>query len=175
MRAKPAPLRMISCSGGVLPRRGCGQLRAGAVRLREALIDRRDRAPKFLERLFDVDFLALQRGHALFELLARMEGLRLSTVVMQIIEIENLANFSQRKADAAPAQDQDNPRPIARRINPRLAAPRGGDQSFVLVKAERSRRDTELLGQLADGVSLCAVHLSSLEGAAPGSSVPFGT
>ncbi len=116
----------------------------------EAFVDRRDALAQLLERLVDIDLLPLQHIDALGEFLARVHELHITAIVA--VEVENLADFREREADAAPAQDQDDAGAIALRIDARLAAPLGRDQALVLIsEPQRSRGDAEFLGELANG------------------------
>ncbi len=60
-------------------------------------------------------FLALERDDAFLELLARMSILRLPTV-MHVVEIEDLADFGEREANApaSPGLGRRDARAIAR-------------------------------------------------------------
>jgi len=83
-------------------------------------VDVGDALAQLLERLVDIDLLALQRVDALGEFLAGVDKLRIGIVVT--IETEDLADLGEREADASSAQDQDDARAIALRVDARLAA-----------------------------------------------------
>src|SRR5215472_1247275 len=123
----------------------------------ERLVDGADRTAEFAEGLFDVDLLPLECRNTFLELLSRVQDLR-PAAVMHVVEVEDLADLGERKADAASAQDENDAGAVARRVDPRLSAARRRDQPFIFVEAQRAGRDAELLGQLPDGEGAVCIH-----------------
>ena len=70
--------------------------------------------------------------------------------VVQIVEIEHLFDLSEREADALAAQDEHQSRPIAQRIDSRLAAALWADQVFGFVESDGPGGDAELFSKVAD-------------------------
>src|SRR4029077_13515964 len=111
VRATDAPTRKILRIFRP-PHKGGGETpellrRVGALLRTKPRVDVGDAAAQLLERLVDVDLLALQRVDALGELFAAVHGLR-DAAVMDAVEIEDLADLGERKADAPSAQDEDD-------------------------------------------------------------------
>src|SRR3989337_1046978 len=73
-------------------------------------------------------------------------------MVADVVEIEKLANFSKAEAGPFAAQYPGDTGAVALRIEPLSAAPLGGDQTFILVKAQRPRGDSEGIAHLADRI-----------------------
>ena len=88
---------------------------------------------------------------------AQGDGHLVGVVIVVIVEIQHLLNLLQREADAASAQDQLQPRPVARVIDARLTLPGRGQQTLVLVEPQRPRRCPELAAQLADRIGAMIV------------------
>ena len=63
--------------------------------------------------------------------------------VAEIVEVEHLAHFLEREADLLAGEHVGEPRAVAPRIEPLLAAPRRIEQALFLVEAQRARRDAE--------------------------------
>src|SRR5476651_2614868 len=95
----------------------CGEFALG-----DGIVDRSDGAAQFGQRLFDIDLLPFELVQLFIELLARMQGLA-HAMVLGIVQIEDLADLSEGKADPASAQDKDDAGAIARGVDARLAAP----------------------------------------------------
>jgi hypothetical protein len=118
------------------------------------------------DRHIDIDLLLFEGDDAVFELLA---GVReLAPVVGRIVHLEKFPDLGQRKAQSPPAQNENNSRPILHRVDARLSAPLGPDQTFVLVEAQRPCGDGKFLGQLSYRESSvhCGSHRSTFAGPA---------
>ena len=68
-----------------------------------------------------------------------------------VVHLDDLANLGQRHAEPLAAQDQPQPGPVARTVDPAHADALGADQALGLVEAEGTGRDANVLGELADG------------------------
>ena len=73
---------------------------------------------------------------------------------VRVIEVDHLADFGKAEPHPLAAQDPGQPRPVAPRINARQTLPLRRDQPFILLEAQRARRDAELFRQIGDAVAL---------------------
>ena len=76
---------------------------------------------------------------------------------VDLVEIEKLADLGQREAEPLAAQDPREPRAIAGAVEPGQALAARLDQAFILVEANRARRDRELAGEFGDAVDALRV------------------
>ena len=99
----------------------------------------------------DVEALALQQFDAGIAFLDRHATLHVAAVV-QVVEVDHLADFGQAEAGALGPEDPGKPGAVALGIDARGAPPDRLDQSFFLVEAQRARRDVEFLRKIGDGI-----------------------
>src|SRR3954467_15873287 len=92
----------------------------------------------------DVDALLLEEIDPAAAFLERHPALR-GAAVAQIVEVDHLADVGEAEADALAAQYPGQAGAVPPRIDARHALAPRRDQPFVLVEAQRPRRDLELL------------------------------
>src|SRR5215470_2164238 len=71
---------------------------------------------------------------------------------VDLVEVEQLLDLGERKAQALAAQDPRQPRAVAAAVEPSQALAARLDQALVLVEADGARRDRELAGELGDAI-----------------------
>ena len=104
---------------------------------------------QFGDDAVDVGLLPFEPLDALAEFCERDLELR-HLPVAKVIEVEHLAHFLEREADRLAGEHVGEPRPVAPRVEPLLAAPRRVEQALLLIEAQRARGDAEFLGEVAD-------------------------
>jgi hypothetical protein len=110
------------------------------------LVDVRVEVPALAFQVRDVQPAAAQK-------LAQL----LQAGAVDLVEIEKLADLGQREAEPLAAQDPGEPRAIAGAVEPGQALAARLDQAFILVEANRARRDRELAREFGDAVDALRV------------------
>jgi len=72
-----------------------------------------DKVAQFLDRTVDIGTLLFQFGDVLAAFFDRHPAL-FDAAIVEIVEIDHLADFDQREADVLRAHDPGKPRPVAR-------------------------------------------------------------
>src|SRR5207244_614724 len=75
-------------------------------------------------------------------------------VARAVVHVEDVLGLVQLQAQALGAQRESQARPVARGVDALLPGALGGEQSHVLVEADRPRGEVEFPGELADGEGL---------------------
>src|ERR1700752_1110816 len=117
---------------------------------------------QFGDDAVDIGLLLFQPLNALVEF--RKRDLELGHLpVAEVVEVEHLAHFFEREADLLSGEPAGEPSAIAPRIEALFAARGRLQQTLLFVEAQRARRDSEFLGQVANGEDVAGGRLPGVK------------
>ena len=128
----------------------------------ELRFDQSNKIGQFIDRAVDIVTLLFQLRDMRLAFLDSDPAL-FHPPVVEIVQIDHLADLGQRKTDILGPHDPGEPGAVALRINPGKAEPRGRYKPLVLVETQRACGASELTGQVGNGILLAAKFVRSLQ------------
>ena len=117
---------------------------------------------EFLDRGINIVALRLQLGDMRAAFFDRDPAL-FDPAIVEIIQINHLADFGQTETDILGAHNPGEPRPITLGIDAGQADAGRADQAFVFVKAQRAGGAAEFRGEVGNGELFARMFVGSIK------------